>query len=271
MCQVFDGRRDLFDERDACACRCPQAQGHVGNRLAHRRAHHLREIICEIYGIGDDVHRAQQCRRDCTQLVDVPAGSHSSTVAGEFALAEPDFLTQFFGGFVLVVAVGEQDRVDERSRMCHHDSADVCEPGAHRGPAVGPQPVDGTLRLRLARCTRRNRPSVCGVDGGGLFGAGDDREVGAVDELVDRGGGSAFRRVELVDRCLHRSRAVDDDGLDPVRWCGRRRDVVCCGDADNRVDRPASLREIGIVVDVNGDTVLFSRTHEILRSGLLRR
>ena len=32
-----------------------------------------------------------------------------------------------------------------------------------------------------------------------------------------------------------------------------RRDIISGGDADDRVDRPGSLGEIGIVVDINGD------------------
>ena len=72
--------------------------------------------VCQIGGVGHDVHRSQQCRRDHTKLVDLPIGSHTPAVTGEFAFAETDFAQKLFGCLVFVLAVGEQDRVGERLR-----------------------------------------------------------------------------------------------------------------------------------------------------------
>jgi hypothetical protein len=101
---------------------------------------------------------------------------------------------------VFVLAVGQQDRVGERPWLLSDDSSDVREPGAHCRPAFGPKAVDGARRRRPGCCAGLREPSLCGVDLGGRAGACDDREVGAVDEFVDGGRGSAFRRVELGGR-----------------------------------------------------------------------
>ena len=152
VCQVFDRRCDLLDEHDARAHRSPQPQRQLGDRFAHRGTHHRREVSREVGGIGNDIHRAQQRRGDRPQLVDLPIGPHSPAIAGEFAFAEADFLPELFGCLVLVLAVGEQDRVGERPRVLSHDGADIGEPGAQRGSPVGPKAVDGAHGRRSARC-----------------------------------------------------------------------------------------------------------------------
>src|SRR5262249_56013245 len=65
-----------------------------------------------------------------------------------------------------------------------------------------------------------------------------------------------------LDRCG----GGDDDRLDAIGGRGGRRDVG--GDADDRVDPTAALGEVGIVIDVNGNALLFSRTHDAPSIGI---
>ena len=80
-------------------------------------------------------------------------GAVAEPVLGPFhRQLEPDLLAEFFRGFVLVLAVREQNRVGGDPRVVSGDFADVREPRSNRGPAVGSQSVDGTLRGRPSGC-----------------------------------------------------------------------------------------------------------------------
>ena len=141
-------------------------------------------------------------------------------------------------------------------------------------PPLGRRPSTARIAAALVVVARPRRPPVCGVDAGGLLGAGDDREVGAVDEFVDGGRGGPFRRVELARRRLHRGRAVDDDGLDPLRAASSATIVASAAMLTIASTVPAALGEIGIVVDVDSEPEMPCCSAElmrILRSGSLRR
>ena len=71
-------------------------------------------------------------------------------------------------------------------------------------PPRWPRPGSG---CRPAPCPGRR------VDDLGQPGAGDDREPGAVGDLVDRGRGGLAGRGDLGGRAAHRAGAVDDDRL----------------------------------------------------------
>ena len=59
------------------------------------------------------------------------------------ALAQRDRRGELLGRLVLVLAVGEQDRVPQRRRAGLEDPVREPQPLADRGPAVGPQPGHG--------------------------------------------------------------------------------------------------------------------------------
>ena len=65
------------------APRRPEPQREVGHVLRHRGAGQRAEVGGEVGGLGDDVDRAQQRRRDRAQLVDPPVGADAAAVAGE--------------------------------------------------------------------------------------------------------------------------------------------------------------------------------------------
>ena len=96
--------------------------------------------------------------------VDPPVGAQPTAVAGEHAFADGDVVSQLLWCLVLVLPVGEQDRVGERSGVLSDDVADVCQPGAHRGPAFGPKRRERTHRAGPGRRVGPDRDPVGGVD-----------------------------------------------------------------------------------------------------------
>ena len=160
-------------------------------------ADHRGEVGGEIRRIGDDVHGAHQGRRDGPKFVDAPVGADSAAVAGEFAFAEADLPAQFFRGFVLVLAVGQQDRVGQRAGM----PAAMARTWASQLPIAVPPlgvrlPTACAAADLVASLAGAGSPSAR-IDGRGFLGARDDGEQRAVGHLVDRCDGRPLGFVEL--------------------------------------------------------------------------
>ena len=109
--QVVDRRGDLADELHLGALRRPHPQLGVGDPAAHRVAHQLGEDRGHLLRLGDDVDGAEQRLRDPADLRDLPVDPDAAAVALELAGDGGDRAGQLLRRLVVVLAVGQQDRV----------------------------------------------------------------------------------------------------------------------------------------------------------------
>jgi hypothetical protein len=77
--------------------------------------------------------------------VDVPVGPHTATVAAENPDTQLNRGVKLSGGLVLVLAVGEQDRVPERILARRKEFTCQSQPPSDRGPVVRAQAVHRAL------------------------------------------------------------------------------------------------------------------------------
>jgi len=152
---------------------------------------------------------------------------------------------------MLIGTVGQQQRVPLGDLAAHR--VEQCQrqvqPAPDRGAAVGHQPADGVLglatraRAHLHHARPRLDDRVCQIR---LMSARDDREIGAVQNVVER-----------HHRCLprgqhaaltHRSGTVDDD--DFARATVRSgAPGIADPDPHDRVDIGATIGQVFVLVD----------------------
>ena len=161
--EILHGRGDLADEHDLCPLGCPHAQFGVSDSAAHRLLHQLVEDVGHSLGRRNDVHGAQESLGDPAHLGDLPVDSDATTVALELAGDRTDRVGQLIRRLVVVLPVGEQDRValrEHRHRVEEPPRQD--QPGTHRGTAVGAEHLYGLLRLEpgLAVHLHHSRPRL---------------------------------------------------------------------------------------------------------------
>ena len=235
--EVLDGRGDPAHEQHLRTLRRPDAQLGVGDALGHGLVDQRLEVRRDVRRVADQVHGAQQRGRDLAQLGHLPAGADAARVALEVPGDGADRRRQLAARLRLVAAVGEQDRVLlGHLRHLGEDRVRQPQPGAHRGAAGGPHVRDGALgllagaRLHLHDRDRRVRVREGAV---GHVAAADDREPGAVGDLVDRHLRRVLGGVDV--RAAHRPRGVDDDDLRDAPAARRGGPRAGAGHRDDRV------------------------------------
>ena len=254
--EVLDRGGDLADEQHLGALRRPHPQLRLGDAAAHRALHQLGEDLLHLRGVRDDVDAAQQGLRDPPHLRHLPVDADAAAVALEPAGDAGDGGAQLLGRLVVVLAVGQQDRVPLRERGHRVEQpAGQRQPGAHGRAAVGAELGDGLVR---AVPGRRVHPDQAGaaadrrVGQVGLVAAGDDGEPGAVDDLVDGGGRGRLGGLQLG--AAHRAGGVDDDDLARVTAAGLTGGPRAgAGQGDDRVDVRAAVGQELVLVDAGAE------------------
>ena len=180
----------------------PAASTSAGRRcrcLAHRAVDHAPEVGGDPVRVGDDVDRAEQRRGDPAQLADHPVGADTAAVALELPSHVGQRGVELLRRLVLVLAVGEQDRVADatgrggeqlagsasatgRSR-CHRLAS------AARAAFLAASRVDAEAGTSFPRRDRRASRVV---------GARDHTEQHAVADAVDRHAGGLARGSDLA-------------------------------------------------------------------------
>lgn len=89
-------------------CGRPDAQAHVGDRLAQGPLQEGPEVVVHLVGVGDDVDLAQQRGRDEAQFGHVRVGPDAPGVALEHVGAPSQSSLEILVRLALVAPVGEQ-------------------------------------------------------------------------------------------------------------------------------------------------------------------
>ena len=97
------------------------------------------------FGLADEPDVAEQAGRDLAQLGDLPVGADAAAVALELPLTLRQDRVELLGRLVLVLAVGEQDRVVDRAGVRGEERVGAAQPLPDRGAAAGLQIVDRVL------------------------------------------------------------------------------------------------------------------------------
>ena len=145
--QLLDRRRDLADERDARALGRPQPQRDVAAWPCPSRSRIIaRKSSAMSAGSAMMSTRAEQRRGDPAQLAHLPVGADAAAVALEPPLARSaSTASSSSRRLVLVLAVGQQDRVADAAGRGPEQLAGEPEPRSDRGAAAGLQPGDRLL------------------------------------------------------------------------------------------------------------------------------
>ena len=175
--------------------------------------HERGELFAELFRVGDDVDRPEQRGGDAAQFADIPVGAEAATVTLESADALRDRVVEFPRLLMLVLAIGEQDRVADRGLVFGRELRRELQPRADRGAAVRFDAFDEVSGLGACGVVGGGE-SVTRVDEVGVFTAADDGERDAVTNAIDRGHGCGAGGRHLAPALfVHRSRDVDDDDL----------------------------------------------------------